>query len=47
MLLHENYKAQAACAVHCLYENHARKQDATVIWQNHTIYKAILLTMRC
>jgi len=21
MLLHENYKAQAACAVHCLYEN--------------------------
>ena len=22
MLLHENYKQQAACAVHCLYENH-------------------------
>ncbi|WP_394993765.1 hypothetical protein [Emticicia sp.] len=21
MLLHQNYKAQAACAVHCLYEN--------------------------
>ena len=22
MLLHQNYKAQAACAMHCLYENH-------------------------
>jgi hypothetical protein len=22
MLLHNNYKAQSACAVHCLYENH-------------------------
>ncbi len=21
MLMHKNYKAQAACAVHCLYEN--------------------------
>ncbi len=22
LLLHQNYKAQAACAIHCLYENH-------------------------
>ncbi len=22
MLLHNNYKQQAACAIHCLYENH-------------------------
>jgi len=27
MLLHNNYKQQAACAVHCLYENHCMPSD--------------------
>jgi hypothetical protein len=27
MLLHNNYKQQAACAVHCLYENHCMPND--------------------
>ncbi|PLK42164.1 DUF3659 domain-containing protein [Emticicia sp. TH156] len=27
MLLHDNYKQQAACAVHCLYENHCMPAD--------------------
>jgi hypothetical protein len=27
MLLHNNYKQQAACAVHCLYENHCMPTD--------------------
>ena len=27
VLLHNNYKQQAACAVHCLYENHCMTMD--------------------
>ena len=27
MLLHNSYKQQAACAVHCLYENHCMPMD--------------------
>ena len=27
MLLHNNYKQQGACAVHCLYENHCMPED--------------------
>ena len=27
MLLHNNYKQQAACAVHCLYENHCMPES--------------------
>jgi hypothetical protein len=27
MLLHQNYKAQGACAVHCLYENKCMPMD--------------------
>ena len=27
MLLHNNYKQQGACAVHCLYENHCMPSD--------------------
>ena len=27
MLLHNSYKQQAACAVHCLYENHCMPSD--------------------
>ena len=27
MLLHNNYKQQAACAVHCLHENHCMPED--------------------
>lgn len=30
MLLHNNYKQQAACAVHCLYENHCMPSDKMV-----------------
>ncbi len=27
LLLHNNYKAQAACAIHCLYKNHCIPND--------------------
>ena len=27
MLLHNNYKQQAACAIHCLHENHCMPMD--------------------
>ena len=30
MLLHNNYKQQAACAVHCLHENHCMPGDKNV-----------------
>ena len=30
MLLHNNYKNQAACAVHCLHENHCMPGDKNV-----------------
>lgn len=29
MLLHNNYKQQAACAVHCLHENHCMPGETT------------------
>jgi len=35
MLLHNNYKQQAACAVHCLKENHCMPNDISMEGQKH------------